>query len=194
MVERGLDAIRFWAGSRLPVGLKRRLRRGWAHVLILKREILALEAERRQQLRQSREADVAKVRQLTLLRGIGPGSAWVFVREFFGWRKFHNRRELASLAGLVPTPYQSGAMRREQGISKAGNRHVRGMAIELAWSWIFHQPESRLTRWYMERFANAGTRARKVGIVAVARRLLIDLWRFLEWGVIPEGAELKATG
>ena len=192
--DRGLDAIRLWDGSPLPVSLKSRLQREGEHVLFLKREILALEAERRHELRQSREADVAKVRQLTLLRGIGPGSAWVFVREFFGWRKFHNRRELASLAGLVPTPYQSGAMRREQGISKAGNRHVRGMAIELAWSWIFHQPESRLTRWYMERFANAGTRARKVGIVAVARRLLIDLWRFLEWGVLPEGAELKATG
>ena len=117
----------------------------------------------------------------------------MLVQEFFGWRKFQNGREVGSLAGLTPTPYQSGESRREQGISKAGNRYVRGIVIELAWSWLRSQPDSKLSRWYLKRFADAGIRARKVGIVALARRLLIDLWRFLETGAIPEGAELKAA-
>ena len=81
---------------------------------------------------------------------------------------------------------------RELGISKAGNRHVRGIAIQLAWAWLRYQPDSRLSRWYEERFARGGPRARKVGIVALARKLLVDLWRYLEWGVLPAGAELKA--
>ncbi len=187
-----LDSIRLWNGSPLPHALKSRLQREWKHVVFLKRQISDLEAERRRALQQQNSAtDVAKVRQLTLLRALGPNSSWVLVREFFGWRKFRNRREVASLSGLTPTPYDSGDTRREQGISKAGNRYVRGVAIELAWSWVRYQPESKLSRWFMERFAGAGTRARKIGIVALARRLLIDLWRFLETGVIPEGAELK---
>ena len=151
-----------------------------------------LRAERRRALRQSEEPDLDKVHQLSLLRGIGENGSWIFVREFFGWRKFNNRREVGSLAGLTPTPYQSGRMMREQGISKAGNRHVRAAAIELAWCWVRWQPKSKLTRWFEARFTKAGSRGRKVGIVAVARRLLIDLWRFLETGVLPEGAKLKA--
>jgi len=187
-----LDSIRLWNGSPLAHALKSRLQREWRHVLFLKRQILDLEVERRRALQQQNSAtDVAKVRQLTLLRAVGPNSSWVLVREFFGWRKFKNRREVGSLSGLTPTPYDSGDTRREQGISKSGNRHVRGVAIELAWSWLRHQPDSKLSRWFMERFASAGTRARKIGIVGLARRLLIDLWRFLETGVIPEGAELK---
>jgi transposase len=110
----------------------------------------------------------------------------------FGWRRFRNRREVGSLVGVTPTPYDSGTTIREQGISKAGNRHVRGIAIEMAWAWIRHQPRSHLTLWFMQRFAEAGKRARKVGIVAVARRLMIELWRFLEYGVIPEGARFRA--
>jgi transposase len=128
-----------------------------------------------------------------MLRGIGPNGAWIFVREFFGWRKFNNRKELGSLAGLTPTPFRSGALVREQGISKAGNRHVREIAIEIGWSWVRYQPESKLTRWFLKRFGDGGPRARKIGIVALSRRLLIDLWRFLETGVLPEGAELKAN-
>ena len=109
------------------------------------------------------------------------------MREFFGWRKFNNPRVVGSLAGLAPTPYQSGESRREQGISKAGSRHVRGVMIELAWSWVRFQPKSKLTRWFEERFGGAGKRVRRVGIVAVARRLLIDMWRFLETGSSAQG-------
>jgi transposase len=189
--EQMLDSVRMWDGSPLPSGLNRRLKREWEHVLFLKGQIRDLESERRRAWSRSDEADVGKVRQLALLRGIGSNGAWVTVREFFGWRKFKNRREVASLAGLAPTPYQSGLGNREQGISKAGNRHVRAMAVELAWCWVRYQPQSRLTLWYKKRFAGGGSRARKVGIVAVARRLLIELWRFLETGAVPEGAELK---
>ena len=160
--------------------------------MFLRQQIAVLRAERRRALRQSEEPDLAKIHQLSMLRGIGENGSWVFVREFFGWRKFNNRREVGSLGGLTPTPYQSGRTMREQGISKAGNRHVRPAAIELAWCWIRWQPNSKLTRWFEARFANAGSRGRKVGIVAVARRLLIDLWKYLETGVLPEGAQLKA--
>src|SRR5207245_8576763 len=111
------------------------------------------------------------------LRAVGPTGAWVYVNEFFGWRRFRNRKEVGAAAGLTPTPYQSGDERREQGISKAGSRHIRAVAIEMAWGWLRYQPRSRLSQWYQARFGRGGTRARKVGIVALARKLLIALWR-----------------
>jgi transposase len=191
--EEVLDRIRLWDGSPLPAGLKSRVQREWEQVEFVEGRIRTLESQRRAVLREGREVDVAKIRQLEQLRAIGRQGAWVLVREFFGWRKFKNRREVGALAGLVPSPYQSGESHREQGISKAGNRHVRGVAVELAWAWLRYQPQSRLTRWYRRRFEKGGPRARKVGIVAVARRLLIELWRYLETGVLPKGAKLKAS-
>ena len=119
-------------------------------------------------------------------------SAWLYATEFFGWRAFRNRRQVAGLAGLTPTMRSSGELEREQGISKAGNARIRALAVELAWSWVRRQPTSVLTRWYRERFAAGGGRQRRIGIVAVARKLLIALWRYLETGVVPEGAVLKA--
>lgn len=186
-----LETIRLWDGAPLPPALKSRLRRDWKHVLFLKQQIATLESERNRILKKSNEPNVQKVQQLALLRGIGENGSWVFVQEFFGWRKFRNRREIGSLSGLTPTPYQSGELMHEQGISKAGNRHVQVMAVELAWCWLRFQPDSKLSLWFMKRFADGGPVARKIGIVALARRLLIDLWRFLETGVIPEGAQLK---
>ena len=135
--------------------------------------------------------DIEKIRQLQKLRAIGPVGAWVLTKEFFGWRNFKNRRQVGSLSGLTPTHYQSGDTNFEQGISKAGIVPVRQIAVELAWGWIRYQPKSKLTRWYNERFAKSGKKARKIGVVAVARRLLIELWRYLQTGVLPEGAELK---
>jgi len=134
---------------------------------------------------------LAHVRQLVRLRGIGTNSAWLYVMEFFGWRGFRNRREVGALAGLTPTPYQSGEVSREQGIAKAGNRYIRAMAIEIAWGWLRFQPASALSRWYEERFGQGSSRLRRIGIVALARRLLVELWRYLETGVVPEGAVLK---
>src|SRR5262249_30631912 len=151
-------------------------------------QIHDLEAERTQQIRDPETAQGEQVRLLLQLKGIGENAAWLLVREFFGWRGIRNRRELASLAGLTPTPYDSGEVRREQGISKAGNRRVRWMMIELAWGWLRYQPDSELSRWYQRRFAAGNARLRKVGIVAVARKLLVALWKYLETGAVPAGA------
>jgi transposase len=115
----------------------------------------------------------------------------VYVNEFFGWREFENRKQVGAAAGLTPTPYQSGTTGREQGISKAGNRHIRAIAIEAAWCWLRFQPESQLSRWFNTRFNEGGPRARRIGIVALARKLLIEVWRFLKNGTVPEGALLK---
>jgi transposase len=190
-----LETIRLWDGSDLPPGLKARLEYECDRLVFVRQQIKTLESQRRRLLHQrlDNDATVAKANQLSQLRAIGSNGSWVLAQEFFGWRKFKNSREVGSLAGLAPTPYQSGAMHREQGISKAGNRHVRAVVVELAWAWLRFQPDSALSRWYRSRFANGGSRARKVGIVALARRLLIALWRFLETGVLPEGAQLKAA-
>jgi transposase len=163
----------------------------WAHHEFLSEQIAQLEAERRRLLDTSEEASIEKVRQLMQLKGIGINGAWVLVREFFAWRAFKNRRQVGGLAGLTPTPYQSGESARDQGITKSGNRHVRWMTSELAWSWVRYQPESALSCWFRERYGSGGKRLRRIGIVAVARQLLIALWRFLETGVLPEGAVLK---
>ncbi len=187
-----LEQVRRWDGSSLPAGLRARLGREWAKVGLLTEQIHLLEATRRDALRTVADPMVDRVRQLLQLRGIGENSAWLYVLEFFGWRQFRNRREVGALAGLTPTPYQSGAQSREQGIAKAGNRYIRAMAIEIAWGWLRFQPESALSRWYEERFGQGSSRIRRIGIVALARRLLVELWRYLETGVVPAGAVLKA--
>ena len=150
-----------------------------------------MEAERRAWLETSHAASLAKIRQLRQLQGIGINGAWLVVMEFFGWRDFTNRREVGGLAGVTPTPYHSGESAREPGITQSGNRHVRGMTTELAWSWRRYQPESALSCWLRERFGSGGKRLRRIGIVAVARKLLMALWRFLKSGVFPEGAVLQ---
>jgi transposase len=188
-----LDALRLWDGTALPKGLRARLDQERERLELLNRQIEALEAARRDQIRAGSGAAIQKVQQLLTLQGIGSNSAWLDVMEFFAWRQFRNRREVGALAGLTPTPYQSGESHREQGIAKAGNRHVRAMAIEIAWGWLRFQPDSALTHWYQERFGHGSSRLRRIGIVALARKLLIALWRFLETGLVPEGATLKTV-
>lgn len=133
------------------------------------------------------EAD-RKAAQLKWLHGIGEISATALSREFFAWRRFKNRREVGAAAGLTGCPYDSGESRIEQGITKAGSRRVRMLMIELAWMWLRHQPHSALSQWFEKRFAQGGKRMRRIGIVALARKLLVALWKFLEWGLVPEGA------
>jgi transposase len=176
----------------VPHGLRQRLLRVWAHHEFLRQQISGVEAERRALLDSSPDASIEKGRQLMQLKGIGINGSWLLVREFFAWREFKNRREVGGLAGLTPTPYHSGESAREQGLTKSGNRHVRWMTTALAWSWVRYQPASALSGWFRERFRGGGKRLRRIGIVAVARKLLIALWRFLKSGVLPEGAELKA--
>lgn len=187
-----LAVIELWDGTGLLPGLRARLEREWAKVALLTAQIRQLEGERAEAIRRDPAPAVELVRQLLRLRGIGENSAWLYVMEFFGWRAFRNRREVGGLAGLTPTPYQSGELRREQGIAKAGNRYIRAMAIEIAWGWLRFQPESALSRWYEERFGQGSSRIRRIGIVALARRLLVELWRYLETGALPEGAVLTA--
>ena len=187
-----LAGVERWDGSSLPAGLRGRVERAWEQREWLTKRIRQLEAERRKLVRMSEAEHVKKVRQLMELSGIGENGAWTFVTELFGWREFRNRREVAAAVGLVPTPYDSGSTRREQGISKAGNRTVRWMAVQIAWAWLRHQPDSELSRWYSRRFGQGGQRMKKVGVMALARKLIIELWRYVETGALPEGATLKA--
>jgi len=187
-----LAVLQQWDGRPLPAGLRARLAREWERVAFYTALIERLEAERRELLRDAKEPALEKVLQLNLLRGIGVNSAWLYVMELFGWRELRNRKQVGAIVGLAPTPDDSGQRERERGMSKAGNRHVRAMAIEIAWGWLRFQPESELSKWYQRKFGSGSKRIRKIGIVALARKLMIDLWRYLETGAIPAGAELKA--
>lgn len=188
-----LQQQRLWNGEPLPASLQTRLVREFQRFQLAQQQVKALEAERRDALRHSNQPEVEQVRQLLRLRGIGLNSAWLFVMEFFAWRAFRNRREVGALAGLTPLPRQSGEEAHELGISKVGNRHIRAMAIEIAWIWLKHQPNSELSRWYLHRFEKGSKRQHKIGIVALARKLLVELWRYLEFGTLPAGAVLKST-
>jgi transposase len=184
-----LESLRDWSGSPLPEELKARLLRQYEGWQFANEKVKELDKQRSRTIRTGQGVDVEMVRQLLGLKGIGPASAFVFVMEVFGWRKIRNRREIGSLAGLTPTPYASGTTTREQGISKAGNRRLRVMALEIAWCWVQNQPKSELTLWFLSRFG-VGQRLRKIGIVAVARKLLVALWKYLDRGEVPKGAEL----
>jgi transposase len=186
-----LQTLRLWDGSSLPGELFARLKREYHRIQLLNQQIHEMEAYRQEILRTSQRPDIQQVRQLMSLRGIGINSAWLFVMEFFSWRAFRNRREVGALAGLTSTPYQNGGSSQEQGISKAGNRHIRAIAIEIAWGWLRFQPDSQLSGWYQHRFGHGSSRMRRIGIVALARKLLIELWRYLEKGIPPEGAVLQ---
>jgi len=188
-----IEQVRLWDGRVLPPGLQARLKREFAGYQFMSQQVQELEAERRQLLRNSTEPSVEQVRRLLQLRGLGENSAWLFVMEFFSWREFRTRRQVGGLAGLTPTPYQSSEQSREQGIDKAGNSPIRSMAIEIAWGWLRHQPDSELSLWFQRRFGQGSKRLRKIGIVALARKLLIALWRYLAYGEMPAGAQLKSA-
>jgi transposase len=187
---RRLEQLRQWDGEPLPPSVTARILREFARWEQVDEPVQALSKEQRRAVRDDEEPQVEMVRQLLGLKGIGQAGAWILVREIFGWRVIKNRRELAGLAGLVPTPYGSGDSQREQGISKAGNRRVRWVLVQLSWGWLRYQPDSALSQWYRKRFGSGNSRARKVGIVALARKLLIALWKDLEGGEVPLGAEV----
>lgn len=174
--------------NEVPAALRQELQRESERLVLVQRQIKQLEAQRREQVAQGSQPQVS---QLMRLRAIGVCSAWLLVKEVFGWRRFDNRREVGACLGLVPTPYSSGDSQLEQGISKAGNQRARRLLVELAWLWLRLQPNSALSQWFNRRFAAAGKRMRRVGIVALARRLSVALWRYLEHGEIPNGATLK---
>lgn len=188
-----LDTLRRPDGQPLLAHLRGEILREWERWQLAHKQQLERERERDRAIRERSAEDAAlqKVALMASARGIGTASATVLVRELFGWRTFGNRRELAGAVGLCGTPYNSGASEREQGISKQGNARVRSLLIQLAWGWLRHQPRSKLSRWYEERFGSGGSRQRRIGIVAVARKLLIDLWHLVEHGVVAEGMELS---
>ena len=187
-----LGAARLWDGTALGVDLQRRLVREYERWQFVHRQVLDLTRERRRRMLCDATAHVDKVRRLLGLAGIGVNGAWLLVYEFFAWRKLQNRKQAGALVGLTGTPYQSGDRACEQGISKAGSKRMRKMLVELAWCWLRWQPESALSQWYARRFGTGQGAARKIGIVAVARKLVIALWKYLERGEIPAGAKLVA--
>jgi len=186
-----LPTVKTADGRELPGPLVERLLREFERLQFVQQQIRSLERQRAHKVREGdQDESVGKVRKLMQLRALGVHSAWVFVLELFGWRRVRNRRQLASLVGLTPTPYSSGEDEREQGISKAGNRRLRTLLVEIGWCWLYYQKSSALSQWYQKRFAGGSKRQKKIGIVALARKLLIALWKYVERDEIPQGAVL----
>jgi transposase len=183
--------VRDWAGAPLADAVQARLARATARVAVIAAQIAELDTAQ-QTARRLAPADSALGR-LVQLKGVATTGASVLLDEGLVWRDFKNRREIGGLLGFAPTPYQSGEVAHEQGISRAGNARLQAISIQLAWNWVRWQPMSALTLWYQERFAGGGKRARRIGIVAVARRLMIALWRYATTGVVPTGALLKVA-
>lgn len=179
-------------GRPLPVHLKAQLGRELDRLELTLQQIKAVEAERDALLAPKGEAAPAPVAALAGLRGIGPEFATVLWLECF-FRSFGNRRQVAAYAGLAPTPWQSGSVDHEQGVSKSGNSKLRSTMVQLAWLWVQHQPTSALSRWFKERVKQNGGRGKKAAIVALARKLLVALWKFVSNGVVIEGAAMKAA-
>jgi transposase len=184
--------MRLWDGTALGSHLRTRLEREIDRLELVGKQIRAIHQRMKAELEESAQSGTpgAMMQRLVELRSIGPQGARVMVMELFGWRQFRNRREVGGAMGLTPTPYQSGDSCHEQGISKAGNKWLRRVAIQIAWSWVRWQPHSELTKWFNVRFATGGPRQRRVGIVAMARKLMIALWRYADGGEAPAGAIL----
>ena len=187
-----LEELRTGDGRELPPRLRREIEREFKRLELVLEQIAATEAERDAAVAAptADDADAAMVARLAKLGGIGTELATVLVREAL-YRPFANRKEVAAYAGLTPSPYASGDRHRDQGISKAGNPLLRKAMVELAWLWLRYQPDSALARWFTERVGAVRGRMRKITAVALARKLLVALWRYLTTGLVPEGARLK---
>jgi transposase len=173
--------------------LKQEIVREHERLYLVVKQLSALEAANKATLRAATPGSAeAKMLQLIDLKSIGPVSGQELVNEVF-YRSFDNRRQVGSYFGLTGTPYDSGQSRREQGISKAGNRRARKLAVELAWLWLRHQPDSELSCWFRQRVGDMKGRLRRIAIVALARKLMVTLWRYLETGVVPTGAVLRPS-
>jgi transposase len=191
----GGDLVNMKTGDGRPLGpfMRRDVERMLRHLEFINQQIAEAEADRGQALSvpSSSFPCRGKVKTLTKLDGIGETTATTLVAEVFH-RTFPTRRHVAAYMGLAPSPFASGAVSRDRGISKSGSKLARLAVVELSWFWLRYQPASKLARWWRERWADKGMRGRKVGIVALARKLAIALWRFVEEGVVPEGATMKA--
>lgn len=186
-----LGTLRRWDGSLLPADLHERIGREYERLQQVRSHITTLEKQRRQAVQEAKNAGMQCARKLMQVKGIGINGATVLGLEVFGWRRFRNRREVGAFPGLAPNANQSGDTSRDTSITRRGSRELRALLVELAWCWLRFQPDSEITRWFQERFASGSKRLRRIGIVAVARKLIIALWRYLETGVVPPGAILK---
>lgn len=191
VVPAEVDALQMWNGEPLPKELAERLQRECARVAALDAQMRFLQSKRKHALRHCGGHAFTLIRKLMKLRGIGVESSWIYVMELFAWRQLKNVREVGAIAGLTPAPYQSGEMKHDLGISKAGNRHVRAVAVEIAWGWLQFQPQSELSQWYQRKFGHGGSALRRKGVVALARKLLIALWKYAERDELPAGVVLK---
>ena len=188
-----LDTVRTGDGRALPARLKEEIVREHVRLCLANQQMRELERTCAKELRGAVEGSPeAKICHLISLKGIGPIGGQKTFNEVF-YRSFENRRQVGSYFGLTGTPYDSGQSRREQGISKSGNRRARSIAIELAWLWLQHQPDSELSQWFRNRVGALKGRIRRINIVAVARKLMIALWRFVTTGVVPKGAVLSPS-
>jgi transposase len=187
-----LEALSIGDGRPLPPHLKAQIGRELDRLELLLEQLKAVEAERNALLEPTNDAASVAVRALAGLRGIGPEFTTMLWSECL-FRAFSNRRQVAAYAGLAPTPWQSGSVQREQGVSKSGNPRLRSTMIQLAWLWLRHQPTSELSLWFRERAKRNGGRGKKTAIVALARKLLVALWKFSSSGVVIEGAMMKAA-
>jgi transposase len=182
---------RDWQGQPLPPQLLAEVTRENARLTLIRDQLAALEEAQATQASPAPAPMAEQRERLLRVKALGPAFTATLVNELF-YKDFRNRREVASYCGLTPSPWKSGGIDREQGISKAGNRRARQKAIELAWLWLRHQGDSALSRWFRTRTANAGKRAKRIAIVALARKLIVALWRYLTTGLIPEQATMKA--
>jgi len=192
-LTKDVSKYRDWANKPLPEGVVAELKRELERLELLEKQIRSLEESREERAQSQKTASDKATWKLMQLKAIGMETASVYGYEFFGWRDFKNRRQVGSASGLVGTPYQSGDTNHEQGISKAGNCRVRHKAIESAWMWIRYQPNSALTKWYLDNYGPGSRRKRKVGIVALARKLVVALWKYVTFDELPVGAVLKAV-
>jgi transposase len=188
-----LEALQTGDGRPLLATWRQRLTREWTQLQGIEERLRGLRAARIAALTSADDRVACVARQLARLRGVAETGATICSAELFGTRRFTNGRQVGAVVGLVPVPYRSDQRVQDQGISKAGRRQLRRVSIQLAWCWLRYQPDSALTAWFHRRFSPAGARSRRIGIVAVARKLMIALWRFAEYGVLPEGAQLKTV-
>lgn len=188
-----VETYRNWDKRPLPAAAKAELKREFERLDLTNRQIQELGKDRVRKVKSGETSGDQATAKLMKVKAVGIETASVLGYEFFGYRKFKNRREVGSLAGLTGTPYQSGNLKHEQGISKAGNPRVRHKMTETSWLWIRFQPQSDLTKWYLANYGPNSHRSRKAGIVALARKLLVALWKYVEFNEVPAGAVLKAA-
>lgn len=183
--------VETWRGETLPRPVQDRIARAEARRTVIAEQLTVLDGQQRTVI--ATAAVDSPAWRLLRLKGVATTTASILLEEGLVWRAFRNRRQVGGILGFTPTPHQSGDVAHDQGISRAGIAPLQAISIQVAWNWLRWQPSSALSQWFERRFAHAGKRARRIGIVAVARRVMISLWRYATTGVVPAGAQLKAA-